>query len=446
MNLKKFAIRGLIVTAVVVALCMFFSGTLRTITTAKVKLTKPRTGKLEEKTELTGKIAFPVTDGLRVELPEGTNMLVTKVNTRAGYTCEAGEVLVEGRIADYDTAMKTSQEAVNEAQQKLMELDAKNKSLRLRRTDQQYADSYYALMDAQQAELGARVAMNAQLKREGLKLGRDDETPEGVSEELDALIEEWRDCKTALEEAQQGMLDNARLAPDDETWSYITEKHDAEAKIAEQEEKLAELAEVNARVSAIQAPADGYVVELAIKEGDTYEGAVDLMTLTAEGSGPVLRADISSLNRDVAEGSVVVLRSERGGTVETRVIASGTDDEGKKYVDAEITRDVTAAIGSVYSLLEKDVSMSLIYRASQNTTLIPSAAVHGSGDDRYVFTVETETSGLGTSTMVVHKQGVTVLGEADGTTSVEEDLSWYQLAWMEDRPIGDGDAVMEYLN
>ena len=141
---------------------------------------------------------------------------------------------------------------------------------------------------------------------------------------------------------------------------------------------LAELAEVNARVSAIQAPADGYVVEMAIKEGDTYEGAVDLMTLTAEGSGPVLRADISSLNRDVAEGSVVVLRSERGGTVETRVIASGTDDEGKKYVDAEITRDVTAAIGSVYSLLEKDVSMSLIYRASQNTTLIPSAAVQTS--------------------------------------------------------------------
>ena len=32
MNLKKFAIRGLIVLAVAVALCMFFSGTIKTIT------------------------------------------------------------------------------------------------------------------------------------------------------------------------------------------------------------------------------------------------------------------------------------------------------------------------------------------------------------------------------------------------------------------------------
>ena len=35
MKLKKYAIRGLIIFAVVVALCMFFSGTIRTITTAK---------------------------------------------------------------------------------------------------------------------------------------------------------------------------------------------------------------------------------------------------------------------------------------------------------------------------------------------------------------------------------------------------------------------------
>ena len=35
MNLKKFAVRGLIVLAVAVALCMFFSGTIKTITTAK---------------------------------------------------------------------------------------------------------------------------------------------------------------------------------------------------------------------------------------------------------------------------------------------------------------------------------------------------------------------------------------------------------------------------
>ena len=33
MNLKRFAVRGIIILAICVALCMFFSGTVRTITT-----------------------------------------------------------------------------------------------------------------------------------------------------------------------------------------------------------------------------------------------------------------------------------------------------------------------------------------------------------------------------------------------------------------------------
>ena len=45
--MKKWAIKGLIGTAVFVALCMFFSGTIRTITTAKVRVVTANTGKLE---------------------------------------------------------------------------------------------------------------------------------------------------------------------------------------------------------------------------------------------------------------------------------------------------------------------------------------------------------------------------------------------------------------
>ena len=58
MNLKKFAIRGLVILTIFVALCMFFSGTIQTITTAKVKLVAGKRGKLEERTELAGKIAL----------------------------------------------------------------------------------------------------------------------------------------------------------------------------------------------------------------------------------------------------------------------------------------------------------------------------------------------------------------------------------------------------
>ena len=68
MNLKKFAVRGLVVLAIFVALCMFFSGTIKTITTAKVKITQGKTGRLEEKTELTGKLVFPETEAIGFEL------------------------------------------------------------------------------------------------------------------------------------------------------------------------------------------------------------------------------------------------------------------------------------------------------------------------------------------------------------------------------------------
>ena len=39
---------------------------------------------------------------------------------------------------------------------------------------------------------------------------------------------------------------------------------------------------------------------------------------------------------------------------------------------------------------------------------------------------------------------VTVLGESSSAVSVSEDLARQQIIYMEDRAIGEGDAVMEY--
>ena len=50
--MKKFAIKGLVTLAAVVALSMFFSGTIKTISTAKVKLVTAKQGKLEEEIKL----------------------------------------------------------------------------------------------------------------------------------------------------------------------------------------------------------------------------------------------------------------------------------------------------------------------------------------------------------------------------------------------------------
>ena len=58
MTLKKFALRGMIVLAAVIALCVLFSGTFRSLTTAKVTKADVKNGKLETATVLMGKVVF----------------------------------------------------------------------------------------------------------------------------------------------------------------------------------------------------------------------------------------------------------------------------------------------------------------------------------------------------------------------------------------------------
>ena len=70
MTLKKFALRGMIVLAAVIALCVLFSGTFRTLTTPKVSLEHAKNGKMESSTVLMGKVVFPEEEEMNIQVPE----------------------------------------------------------------------------------------------------------------------------------------------------------------------------------------------------------------------------------------------------------------------------------------------------------------------------------------------------------------------------------------
>lgn len=445
MNLKKFATRGLIILAVFVALCMFFSGTIKTITTAKIKTTRAKNGRLEEKTELTGKIAFPDVDHVQYTLDEGQSLTIVKVNTRPGYTVSEGDVIIEAQVANYETTMAQYQSTYDEALDGLLLLESKNTNIRLRRSDEQYADAYFALRDAKKAVVAAKITMEAQLNKEHLTL-TDEGYPEGASEILTAAIDAWREADAAQTSAQTAMDQVERYMPSDDVWAYISSKHDYQEKMDNAQAKMQALGELNGSVQAICAPHDGYIAEVSVKEGDTYDGSSDLFTMTQKDTMPVLRVDLSTMTRTVSEGASVTLTSDRYGTLETKVSTTGIDSEGKKYADVAVTDEIIQAMGSVYSMTLSDTPVSIVYRASQSTSLLTSSAVHGTGTDRYVYTVETSSSTFGSSKMTVHKMSVTVLAEAEGTVSIEEDLSYYDIAYMEDRSISDGDTVMGYID
>ena len=444
MNLKKFAVRGIVVLAVFVALCMFFSGTIRTLTTPKVQLTNAKRGKLEERIQLSCKLVFPEVEKIEVDLPEETTLTILAVNTREGYTVQEGDVVVRAKVTNYEQLRKQYQDAYDQASEQLLTLENKNRGIRITRRDQAYADAYFGLREARRNEVATALEMDALLSREGLPRV-DSGYPQGASTELCRAIEAWRTAAAAKAAAQQAMDEASRYTVEDSVWTYITEKHDAEQKISESEASLAELIELNDRVQNFVAPHDGYIGEVAAKEGESFDGSQPLYTLTPEDKLPALRADISDVERNVTEGMTATLNPDSYDAIDTQVVATGTDAEGRKYADIQLNDAIVRARGSVLAMMAEETPLSLIYRAREASTLLPTGAVRGSGDERYVFIVEQNTAAFGGDTLKLHRMDVKVISEYGGTTAVQEDLSYYTIAYGEDRAIDDGDVVMQYI-
>ena len=135
MDLKKFAVRGIVSLAIFVALCMFFSGTVRTITTPKVRLTSARRGKLEQRIELSCKVAYPKTESVSYAAQDDSSVVVVKVNTREGYTVQAGDVVIEAKLSNYEQQRKQFQENYDAASEQLLALENKYRGIRVNQRD-----------------------------------------------------------------------------------------------------------------------------------------------------------------------------------------------------------------------------------------------------------------------------------------------------------------------
>ena len=96
--MKKMAIKGLVTLAAVVALCMFFSGTIKTISTAKVKLVTAKQGKLEEEIKLSGNLTFPETEDVKLALASDQSVTIKRVRVAKGRRVAAGDVLLRRRF------------------------------------------------------------------------------------------------------------------------------------------------------------------------------------------------------------------------------------------------------------------------------------------------------------------------------------------------------------
>lgn len=93
MKLKRFALRGLIVLFVAVALCMFFARTVQTITTPKVQLVQSTSGRFEDKMTFRAQVYFAETEEFTVKEAKDMNITVDKLYVRAGNYVKKGDII-----------------------------------------------------------------------------------------------------------------------------------------------------------------------------------------------------------------------------------------------------------------------------------------------------------------------------------------------------------------
>ena len=158
--MKKMAIKGLVALAAVVALCMFFSGTIKTISTAKVRLVTAKQGKLEEEIKLSGNLTFPQTEEVKLALASDQSVTIKRVRVAKGRKVAAGDVLFEAEVSGYDKEMESLRSDYETAQKELMELERKNGDVRLKRTEEIWVEAYDALAQSKDCLLytSCRVA------------------------------------------------------------------------------------------------------------------------------------------------------------------------------------------------------------------------------------------------------------------------------------------------
>ncbi len=446
MNMKRFAIRGLIVLAVVVALCMFFSGTIRTITTPKVKLYSPKQGKLEQTVELTAKTVFPESKPVTLPGAKDLTLNIASVKVGAGYEVEEGDLLFTASIADYDKNVQTLRDSYDQTNRELMELEQKNKGVRLRQIELDWREAYSTLSSCQDKELESRIAMETLLRVEGLSLNEDGTLPEGASEELTAAFEKNAGDREALSQAEEAMALAERYNIDENVRSYITGKLSLEEKLADCEQQLLNLSVMQVQVQRVTAPADGFITEINVKAGETFDANTAAYFFCPAEEMPVLRVDTEDSTLTISKGTEVTFEGAKGSELESEVIATGVTPEGRKYADVELTKKLLKGVGGSSAIADTETTIKIFYKAKQSTTLLPSSAVRGSGEDRYVYVAREQQSAFGTKSLVIAKLEVTVLAEVEGVCSISDEISWEQVAYMEDRAISEGTTVMEYVN
>ena len=442
MKLKRFALRGLIVLFVAVALCMFFARTVQTITTPKVQLVQSTSGRFEDKMTFRAQVYFAETEEFTVEEAKDMNITVDKLYVRAGNYVKKGDIIFTAKTPSYEEEIKKVREDYDAKNKELLELDVQNRKL----SKESYQNTMYQqLLDAQDALSEATYEARYAAAKESVVLTGDVSTWQSqlalsgeVSDDLKAAVNKARTAQAAYEEARAAYF--AVL---------VTKRNGLMEEIEDLNQKMVTLTVLETSLKAVVAPRDGYIIELKVAEGDTYDGTKVAYVMNKEDCVPVLRAPLdSNSTRTIADGTRAEISSDNYGSERTSVEKTTIASDGTKYLQMPMPETYLSSDSTAIRRFMQDggVDVKITYRAKSATTLLAPSCVRSDGESNYVYVVEYSGGGfLSQNTMKVKKTSVTVIERSDSTVSIQEDLSYRSIADREDRALEDGATVMEYV-
>jgi multidrug efflux pump subunit AcrA (membrane-fusion protein) len=451
MKLKKIALRGMVILGVTVALCMFFANTIKTISTPKVQLVQASRGRLEQKIKLSTEVYFPDFTDYTLSLAAQSAIVVDKVYVRAGHHVEAGETLFTATLSSYDKDWDDLQTKYDEKAKALLDKDVENR--KLNRTSTQN-DLYDAVLATQSAMAEAEHDAQVLAYKLNVDIGADSalwQQKAAGQPDLVYAVLKAADAKEAYDAAYQAFFDSYlddKIRVKSATFKFINERRILISDLAKIADDIVALSQRKEALSTVTAPQAGYVVAMNVKNGDAYDGKKVAFTLSADSAPPVLRGDITAVKKLISEGIKVEIAGDYG-TLKTNVEKTALEGDGKKYAYITLTDDIITTEGGIPKMItDGAIEVTLTYRAKEATTLIPASAVRNEGEgEDYVYMVQYNYGGfLNSSSMKVIKTSVDVVERGDTMVSVQQDLSYQDIADREDRALTDGGTVMLYVD
>ena len=342
--MRKKALIGFASLIVLLVVCFFFSGTIKTLTTPKVMITQPKQGRLKEEIALTGYLTFSETADINLpDVPEGVTLTITKINVAPGIYVQEGDVLFETRFTGAQTMIVAQEKIYTDAQLELLELEKNNNNLRLHRNDESWLAAYDALVLAYDVRHTAQIALEVEAQLQGVELvnGR---LPDGVTDQTLLALQSAVDTADQDVQAALAGMDKAdRLGIADEAYQYVMKRRELEGQMAQATQQIVTLRTFERSSSQICATQSGYVTEVHVTVGQSWDGRSAALTMSATDATILLRADSTNASRAISEGAVVNISGRYGSAVKTSVNAVGYDSMGNPYIDAIVQqRDMTS--------------------------------------------------------------------------------------------------------